>query len=281
MNVGVGLPSTLAGATGQLIIDWARRADEGPFSSLGTLDRLLYDSFDPLTSLAAAAAVTKRIQLATTIVISPLRSTAMLAKSAASIDALSNGRFTLGLAIGARRDDYDTAGISYQGRGPRFTQQLNDLRNYWEDEAIGPGSRAPDRPKLLVGGSSEVSFARVARYADGYVHAGGPPRAFARLADKALSAWSDAGRPGKPQLWGMAYFSLGSEDLAEAGADYLRDYYAFTGPFAERIAQGLLTSPQTVHQLIRGYADAGCDELILFPTAPDLAELDRLADVLG
>ena len=83
MNVGVGLPSTLVGATGQLIIDWARQADEGPFSSLATLDRLLYDSFDPLASLAAAAAVTNRIQLATTIVMSPLRSTAMLAKSGA------------------------------------------------------------------------------------------------------------------------------------------------------------------------------------------------------
>ena len=111
--------------------------------------------------------------------------------------------------------------------------------------------------------------------------AGGPPRAFARLAEKALSAWSDAGRPGKPQLWGMGYYALGGENLAEAGADYLRDYYAFTGLFAERIAQGLLTTPQAVHQFIRGYNDAGCDELILFPTATELTELDRLADVIG
>ena len=58
MRVGVGLPSTVTGADGQLIITWARRADEVPFSSLGVLDRLVYDSYEPLTSLAAAAAVT-------------------------------------------------------------------------------------------------------------------------------------------------------------------------------------------------------------------------------
>ena len=118
------------------------------------------------------------------------------------------------------------------------------------------------------------------RYTDGYVHGGGPPRAFARAADKAFAAWSDAGRPGKPQLWAQGYFALGDDDVIKAGYNYLRDYYAFTGPFAERIASGLLTSPQALAQFIRGYQDAGCDELVLFPTVPDIAQLDRLAEIL-
>ena len=118
------------------------------------------------------------------------------------------------------------------------------------------------------------------RYADGYVHGGGPPRAFARAADKAYAAWSDAGRPGKPQLWAQGYFALGNDAVKERGYRYLRDYYTFTGPFAERIAAGLLTTPQAVAQFIRGYQDAGCDELVLFPTVPDLAQLDRLAEIL-
>jgi len=127
---------------------------------------------------------------------------------------------------------------------------------------------------------SDQGYARMVRYADGYVHGGGPPRAFARAADKAYAAWSDTGRPGKPQLWAQGYFALGNDAVKEAGYRYLRDYYAFTGPFAERIAAGLLTSPQAVAQFIRGYQDAGCDELVLFPTVPDLAQLDRLAEIL-
>jgi len=55
MRVGVGLPSTVPGTQGQLIIEWASRADEGPFSSLGVLDRMVYDSYDPLITLGAVA----------------------------------------------------------------------------------------------------------------------------------------------------------------------------------------------------------------------------------
>ena len=133
---------------------------------------------------------------------------------------------------------------------------------------------------MLVGGLSDRGFARMARYADGYVHGGGPPRAFARVADKARAAWFDAGRPGRPQLWAQGYFALGNEHIEAAGTHYLRDYYAFTGPFAERIAAGLLTSPQAIAQFIRGYEEAGCDELVLFPTVPDLDQLEQLADIL-
>jgi alkanesulfonate monooxygenase SsuD/methylene tetrahydromethanopterin reductase-like flavin-dependent oxidoreductase (luciferase family) len=280
MHVGVGLPSTVPGTQRQLIIEWACRADEGPFSSLGALDRMVYDSYDPLITLGAVAGITHRVKLATTIVIGPLHNTALLAKTAASLDALSGGRLVLGLAVGARKEDYAAAGVDYRGRGKRLSEQLSSLRSLWEDNHIGPKSVRSNGPDLLVGGLSDQGYARMVRYTDGYVHGGGPPRAFARAADKAYAAWSDAGRPGKPQLWAQGYFALGDDAIKETGYRYLRDYYAFTGPFAERIAAGLLTSPQAVAQFMRGYQDAGCDELVLFPTVADLAQLDRLAEIL-
>jgi len=280
MQVGVGLPSTVPGAHRQLITEWACRADQGPFSSLGVLDRLVYDSYDPLTTLAAVAGLTHRVKLATTIVIGPLYNTALLAKTAASLDALSGGRLVLGLAVGARVEDYEAAGVEYRNRGKRLSEQLSSLRSLWEESLLGPKTTHSRGPELLVGGLSDRGYARMVRYADGYVHGGGPPRAFASAADKAYAAWSDAGRPGKPQLWAQGYFALGDDAVRDAGYRYLKDYYAFTGPFSERIASSLLTSPQTVAQFIRGYRDAGCDELVLFPTVPDLAQLDRLAEVL-
>ncbi len=280
MRVGVGLPSTIPGTKGHLINEWACRADEGPFSSLGVLDRLVYDSYDPLITLATVAGVTQRVKLATTIIIGPLHNNALLAKTAASLDALSGGRLVLGLAVGARKEDYDAAGVDYRDRGKRLSEQLSSLRSIWEDNHIGSKTTRHDGPELLVGGLSDQSFARMVRYTDGYVHGGGPPRAFARAADKAYAAWSDAGRPGKPQIWAQGYFALGNEAEMKAGYGYLRDYYAFTGPFAERIAAGLLTSPQSIAQFIRSYQDAGCDELVLFPTVPDVVQLDRLAEIL-
>ena len=278
MNIGLGLPTTTTGMTGELLIDWAKRADNSPFSSLGVLDRIAYQNYEPFTALAAAAAVTRRVRLATMIVIAPLRNTAILAKQAASLDALSDGRLTLGLAVGARGEDYAAAGIESRGRGRRFAEQLEKIRDIWEEGRIGP-KRAPQSPQLLVGGSSGEALARMARYGDGYMHGGGPPRAFAAAAARANAAWTDLGRPGKPLLWGMGYFALG-DGAAESGAAYLRHYYAFTGPFAEKIAAGNLTSAGAVVDFIRGYEDAGCDELVLFPTVSTIDQLERLAEVI-
>ena len=278
MNVGVGLPNTPPHASGELLLEWARRADGGPFSSLAVLDRIAYDSYEPLATLAAAAALTRGVRLATMIAIGPLRNTALLAKEAATVDRFSAGRLTLGLAVGARHDDYKVAGVEHRDRGRRFSRQLAELREHWEDGRIGPAPAQGSGPELLVGGSVGSAFERMARYADGYAHGGGPPRAFARAAASANAAWRDLGRPGRPTLWGQAYFALGDE---EAGNDYLRDYYSFTGPFAEKIVAGNLTSPRAIRDLVRGYEEEGCDELVLLPTVSKLEQLDRLTEVLA
>jgi alkanesulfonate monooxygenase SsuD/methylene tetrahydromethanopterin reductase-like flavin-dependent oxidoreductase (luciferase family) len=275
VNVGVGLPTTTPGADGALVVEWAKRAEAGPFTSLAVLDRLAYESFEPFTALAAAAGVTSRVRLATMVAAGPLRPTALLAKQAASLHALSGGRLTLGLAIGARLEDYEAAGVDHRDRGRRLAEQLAYVRGRVEEERVGPSREGIE---ILVGGGSGPAFARMARYADGYAHGGGPPRAFAGAATRAVAAWNDLGRPGRPQLWGQGYFGFADP---ERGNDYLLDYYAFTGPFAERIASGNLTSARAVKDLVRGYEEAGCDELVLFPTVADVGELDRLQEALS
>jgi alkanesulfonate monooxygenase SsuD/methylene tetrahydromethanopterin reductase-like flavin-dependent oxidoreductase (luciferase family) len=176
-------------------------------------------------------------------------------------------------------DDYEAAGVDHRGRGARLSEQLAYLRGCGDDWSAARGLDVPqlDVP-LLVGGGSGAALLRMARYADGYAHGGGPPRAFASAAGKARAAWRDLGRPGEPALWGQGYFALGDPDR---GAAYLRDYYAFTGPFAEKIAAGCLTTPRAIKDFVRGYEAEGCDELILFPTVSGVDELDRLAEVLG
>ena len=265
----------MPGATGELLLDWARRADEGPFSSVAVLDRVVYDCYEPFAVLAAAAVATSRVRLATMIAIGPLRATALLAKQAASVHGLSGGRLTLGLAVGARTEDFDAAGVEHKGRGKKLGEQLAYIRGNVDGEQIGPSR---DGIEILVGGLSGPAYARMARYGDGYAHNGGPPRAFANAASRALAAWSALGRPGKPKLWGQGYFAFGD---AERGNGYLLDYYAFTGPFAEKIAAGNLTSARAVKDYLRGYEEAGCDELVLFPTVADVDELERLQEAVA
>ncbi|MGH2699272.1 MAG: LLM class flavin-dependent oxidoreductase [Actinomycetota bacterium] len=275
MHVGIGLPNAVPGTETRLLLDWARRAEEGPFASLGVVDRMRYESHEPMTLLSAVAAATTRIGLVTMVVIGPLRRTPVFAREAAAIHGLSGGRLTLGLAVGARTDDYDAFGEPHAGRGRRLAEQLIDLRSGFETTGVPDGG-----PSLLVGGPSDVSLLRAASHADGYVHGGGPPRSFSRAADRATTAWVEAGRPGSPKLWAQAYFALGDETTIERGRAYMRDYYAFTGPFATKIADGLLTTPQSIVQFVRGYSEAGCDHLVLLPAVADLGQLDRLATVV-
>jgi alkanesulfonate monooxygenase SsuD/methylene tetrahydromethanopterin reductase-like flavin-dependent oxidoreductase (luciferase family) len=279
MRVGVGLPSAISRTPGQLLPEWAERAELRGFASLGVLERVAYDSHDPFAALAAAAACTTSVGLVTMVAIGPLRPAAFLAKQAGSVHAISGGRLVLGLSIGARREDYEAIHAETRGRGARLSDQLLELRPIWEMGLGGPGGLARG-PKVLSGGLSGQAFARMARWADGYVHGGGPPRAFAGAAGRVWAAWTDVGRPGQPELWGQGYFALGP-GAEDAGAGYLRDYYAFTGPFAEKIAAANLTSPQAVKDFVRGYEEAGCDELVLLPTVADLEQLDRLAEVLA
>src|SRR5579872_3103060 len=118
MDVGVGLPATIPGVAGPAIVAWARRGEERGFASLGTIDRLVYGNHEPLTALAAAAAVTERARLTTAILIAPLRSNAaLLAKQAATVDSLSGGRLVLGMAVGGREDDYAASGVDFHRRG--------------------------------------------------------------------------------------------------------------------------------------------------------------------
>jgi alkanesulfonate monooxygenase SsuD/methylene tetrahydromethanopterin reductase-like flavin-dependent oxidoreductase (luciferase family) len=268
ISIGVGLPAVVPGASADLLLEWARVADAGPFSSLGVHDRMAWDGFECLGVLNAAAAVTERIRLASLVLIAPLRPAAMIASQAAAIQELSGGRLTLGVGIGPRRDDYEAAGASFGTRGRRLEEQLHEFRSHWDTGLA--------RPRLLIGGGGDAALARMARHAEGYVHGGGPARAFKGAADRALAAWYDAGRTGSPRLVGTGYFALGGREAE--GREFLRSYYRFVGPFAERIADGILRSHDEVAELAAGYAEAGCDELVLFPTVASIEQLHLLAE---
>lgn len=280
MDVGIALPNAVPGTTGAQLTEWARRAEARGFSTLGTIDRIVYDNYEPLVALAAAAAVTERIGLSTTVLLAPLRTnTALLAKQAHSVNALSGGRLTLGIGLGARDDDYETSGVELRGRGKRLDAMLEEMKEIWVGEEVGPAIAGA--PRLIAGGHADAAYARAARFGDGWIAAGSGPDQAREGAEKARAAWSDAGRNGEPHIMALAYFSLG--DRAEQDVrDNLMHYYAWLGEdVAKMIGDSAAQDADTVAKYVAAYESLGCDELVFCPSSADAQQVDLLADAAG
>jgi alkanesulfonate monooxygenase SsuD/methylene tetrahydromethanopterin reductase-like flavin-dependent oxidoreductase (luciferase family) len=282
MDVGIGLPNAVRGVDRAGIVDWARQAEAAGFSSLGTIDRVVYGNYESLIALAAAAAVTERIRLLTDILIAPLRTnTALFAKQAATIDHLSGGRLVLGLAPGGREDDYEVSGVDFHRRGRIFDAQLDELTALWAGEGgVGPAPPSGTRPGLLIGGRSDAAFRRAARYADGWTNGGGPPDQLPEVRARLEDEWAAAGRTGAPRIATLMYFSLGERGDEVARAN-LGDYYAFLGEYAEMVAAGAAKDEDAVRGYLSACEEAGCDEVICFPASPDPAQVELLARAIA
>lgn len=286
MRIALGLPSRVAAASGEMMLEWATRAERGPFSSLVVTDRVVSQALEPFSVLAMAAGATQRIRLMTSVVIGPTRETTLLARQAATIDVLSKGRLTLGVGIGVRDNDYLAAGFDFHRRGRRAEEQLPMLRRLWAGESlsekigpIGPPSPRVGGPEMLIGGYVPAIVQRIAKWGDGYMApGGGEPEAMVKMWQQILQAWKDHGRSGQPRWVGASYFALGPK-AGDHATTYINANYGYNPELAARRLRTLPASKQAVEEAIKRQADMGVDEFILRPCAENLDQMDLLAEV--
>src|SRR4051794_841992 len=252
MEVGIGLPSSIPGVGGDQLLRWATRAEARGFSTLGTIDRIVYPSHEPLIALAAAGAVTERIRLATTILLAPTRANgALLAKQAATLDVLSGGRLVLGVAVGRRDDDFRACGVDYHARGRILDETLDLCARIWQGDefgtagAIGPPP-ADGRPALILGGWADAAFTRAARHGDGWTGGNCTLEELAAGTARLRIAWDAAEREETPRTMVQPYYALG-DGAEQAVASCLRDYYG-RGAYTEAIVARAATDPETVRE---------------------------------
>lgn len=282
MNIGMGLPAAIPDAEAAAVGEWAASAERLGFWSVGVIDRLVYDSLDPLIALAAAAERTGRVELMTTVLNVPLRRNAVvLAKQLASLDRLSGGRLTLGLGLGGWPRDREASELPPGGMGALMDGMLSTMRQVWDGEVRGASgpmpALPPDRPGLLFGGFAPASFNRMAAAGDGWV---APSFGFEPLVDgiaAARAAWSGAGRSGRPRIVVARYFSLG-ERADEAADHYLAHYYG--ARYFDAVRADSLTTPRRLEAELRRLADAGCDDVVLLPCSDEPDQPVLLAGAL-
>ena len=145
---------------------------------------------DPFVMFAYLAAITKRIELVTGILILPQRQTVLVARQAADLDLLSGGRFRLGVGIGWNYVEYESLGQDFHVRGKRVEQQIELLRRLWSEPLVdfaGTFDRVDraalnPRPRrsipVWLSGFADVALRRAAALADGFIFADGAADAF-------------------------------------------------------------------------------------------------------
>ncbi|HWA68013.1 MAG TPA: LLM class flavin-dependent oxidoreductase [Mycobacteriales bacterium] len=290
MEIGMTLPSMVSGLDRDTILEWCRRVDEGPFSTLAVGERIAYPNVEMFTTLAAAAAVTQRVTLMTTIVVLPAHPAIEVAKMAATIDVISAGRLRLGVGIGGRGEDFRALERSDAKRHQMLDEQVATMRRVWAGaapaEGISPVGPAPVRaggPPLYSGALGPKATARAARWAEGVAGfvldpIGQDHAATFRMVE---DAWSAAGRSERPRHVTSFWYALAADGATQL-KDYASRYLAIFGAAVGDSMADLCTASNAgaVTDAVKRLEDAGCDELILVPTSADLAELDRLVDLV-
>jgi alkanesulfonate monooxygenase SsuD/methylene tetrahydromethanopterin reductase-like flavin-dependent oxidoreductase (luciferase family) len=290
MHIAMTLPTMLPHGRTE-VLEWCRRVDEGPWSSLAVPERITFPSHSMIVQLSAAAALTERVRLWTTIVVLPAHDAVEVAKQMASVDRLSDGRLTLGVGVGGREHDYRAIGAPFGRRWQRMDEQVAEMRRIWSGEPpfegadpVGPPPVQPGGPPLIAGSLGPKSVARAARWADGVDGAwtlDGDEATVRSAFDVVESAWKDAGRTEKPHLSTSIWYALGdgAEDrLRRYAYDYLRIFGEEAGKFgAQAVA---CFTPEALRQAVDNIRAAGADELFLVPTTVDPAELDRTREAL-
>lgn len=282
MRIGIGIPNSIPGGDGRLLLDWAVRADRLGFSTLATIGRVAYPSYDELIVLSAAAGATERIGLFTDVLLGPTRNPVLLAREAAALDQLSGGRFVLGVAVGARADDFEVSGTTMRDRGRRWDRALEVMHAAWRGEPVA-GSQRPvtvrpvngERVPVMIGGTSDQALLRTVRWGIGWTAGGGGADIFAAMKARVEEAWAEASRDGRPEFRALSYFALG--ERTESGRDYLIDYY---GSFAERIWPSVPRDRDTVAEVAGRFREAGADELIFSPTVASMEQVALLAEAV-
>jgi alkanesulfonate monooxygenase SsuD/methylene tetrahydromethanopterin reductase-like flavin-dependent oxidoreductase (luciferase family) len=286
VQLGLGLPNNSPfGLSPDLLFDWARLGDEAGFSVLATVDRPNYDLWDPLTTLAAVAAVTSRARLATSILVLPPRNEVLIAKQAAVIDVLSKGRLDLGVALGSRADDYEVFGETTKHRVTRLRRQIVRIREIWADaraSTVDHGVCGPapvqDPPPILLGAIAEAAQMRAVELGEGIVFGGAAQPA--DLAQKIRVLRQAAAARGKTQFTftGFVYVAVGGSREREAAVAQLTRYYpVLVRPAEDMVVHGELS---VIAEAVAAYAEAGLDRLILAPALPELSQVSALAEHL-
>ncbi|MFE5285062.1 LLM class flavin-dependent oxidoreductase [Nocardia sp. NPDC056611] len=292
MKIGVALPQMAPGYGPGTTVDWARRIDAGPFSSVSVGERVTFSNPEMVATLGACAAVTERVQVLANLWVLPQHPVAMVAQQIGTLDQLANGRLEVAVGVGGREHDYRALGADFTRRHQQLDDKVAELKALLDGkppfegaDPVGPACVQPGGPIILAGAMGPKAMRRAARWADGISGFSIPGNAdeIAAAGELADRCWAEAGRATTPRKVSGCFTALGVTDASEALRSFTARYLGFLGPkLAEVIATSArASSPEVLADILDGAEQAGCDEFILVPAVTDLNFLEVATDVVA
>ena len=294
MKIGIALPAQVAGVSRRDVLGYAQRAERHGLDSLWVLDRLVYPSLAPLPLLAAAAAVTERVRLGTSILLGTLWNPMLLAKEVATIQRLSEGRFVLGMAIGAREPDFQAAGVSIKSRPSRLEETVALLRAATAGQAVDHQGRAfqmkvgavalPETPPtpIWLGGFAEDAIRRAVRLGDGFIVGGRGPAYGREAVPLVRRLATEAGKdPARFPITALMYacFDADAQRATATMTEYITGYYGRM--IFDPATNAICGSTREALPRLQDYAAVGIDTLVIVPVTRDPEQVDRLAEAVA
>jgi probable F420-dependent oxidoreductase len=279
------------------IVGRARRLEALGYDYIAVGEHVSFNlpTSSPLVTLGAAAAVTSRIKLMTSILLAPVYPAALLAKMGATLDHISEGRFTLGVGVGGENPaEIEACGVPMSQRGRRADDVLDIVRRLWTEDAVDHDGRYATlrgitiepkpvqhpHPPIWVSGRKDAALRRAARVGDGWLPYMFSPEMISASLDKLKPLCGEYGREPYSIRSGAVVFVSCHRDPAVArqraldrlGGQYQQD---FSRNLDRYVAHG---DPERVRARIRDYIDAGVESLFIGPACPEeyTAELEQL-----
>jgi alkanesulfonate monooxygenase SsuD/methylene tetrahydromethanopterin reductase-like flavin-dependent oxidoreductase (luciferase family) len=271
-------------------LEWCRRIDAGPFSSLSCGERITSHTQDMRVVLAAAAALTSRVRIMPSLYVLPMHPAVLAAKEIATLDVLSGGRVTVTVGIGGREPDYRALGQPFERRHERLDTAVAKMRRIWSGEPpfagadpVGPTPVQPGGPPILAGTMGPKAIRRVAAWADGIYgwSMDSSPEPVKQQFGLARAAWSDAGRE-RPRLVTGFWFSL-ADDADAKLKKYVYEYLRIGGDARARAMAGQMKacSPDAIRSALDAIEAEGADECLLVPATLEIEEVERAAELVS
>jgi probable F420-dependent oxidoreductase len=288
-NIGLCFVNPASQIEPAYVTNAARRCEDMGLHSLWVIDRIVYDNLEPLTFLAAAAAVTKKIRLGTSVLLAGVRHPVLLAKTIATLDFLSGGRVTLGIGFGSRENDFSAVGVPFEGRGSRAEEGTKLMKRLWTEEkvshkgrffhvdnlTIGPKPLQSPHPPIWTGGGAEIALKRAGRLADGYICGSSAIQDFPAIWEKISGFALAAGRdPNKIEKAALTFMAIDDNKTkaVEACAAYLNRYYGKVRTDVEKTF--VVGPPEACAEKILAAFSKGLETLIIGPVIADAKQLD-------